>query len=271
MGEQINLKKSILLTILYTMLALLVGFGIFVLIMCFGFTSSLAAFMKDVGCYNMASGLYYRSYEKSGNIDYCYQALCLKINLGDDDKIVEYYESYISDDDYKQYSQDKLKSVERVEGGVLAKSTMLTEEYYLASKYVNALIAQGSSVKAWQVAIDSIIAMDEINLYSQGNYMLSKFVGEDNTKFNKKYQGMDSILIVEMQECFDEAILLFDNNKDSVSSNTDRAYLMALGNRIITLGQDINKIYETLGEETTNIASNLNTMLEVNNKIKGLI
>lgn len=264
-------KKTILTTILYTFLSLLVVLGVVAVLMFFVFTSATADFMYNIGCEKVASNLYSKSYDKTGDIKYCYKALNLKITLNESSDVVELYEKFINDNEYADFMQNIKTNSEKINVGVLERSSLLNEENYLTTRYVRALIKIGEGDKAWGVATNEFAEYEGWSLTEQGVYALGEFVSENNVqKFNTLYVGFDETLIVEMQTCFDSLINIFNNNKDT-TNDLNKAYLVALGNRIINIGQNINNLYGDESGVADNKTNNLNTMIEINDVIKGLI
>ena len=271
METTVNYKKSILITIMCTLLSLIVVLGIVVLLMVFVFSGSFGNFMYDMGCDSWASALYYRQYQKSGDIMYCYKALNLRISLNDSEEVVAYYEDLIEDDEYSDFLKASRQNVEGMDVGILAKSSMLFEENYLVNNYVKALVSLGEIDKAWEVATTEFASIESVQLKDQGVYSLSWLVGcHDYSQFNSIHGEMDDILINKMQVYFDNAYDCFESNK-VVSGDLDKAYLMALGNRIISVGQDIKKVCAELNINDEAVSNNVDKMISVNNVIKELI
>ncbi len=65
-----SIVKTVWLTILTMILLTLIASAVFV----FVFTKQCADFMYDIGCNNIASILYHKSYEDKGDIGDCYKA-----------------------------------------------------------------------------------------------------------------------------------------------------------------------------------------------------
>ena len=66
------------------------------------------------------------------------------------------------------------------------------------------------------------------------------------------------------------AYLLFEENTDT-EDNLQKAYLIALGNRLMMVGQNINTIYDACDINEAQIVTNLEKMENINNVIKGLL
>ena len=268
---QTDYKKSILNTVLLTLLVLMVSLCIVVMLMFFVFTKDFANFMYNIGCDNIASDLYYRSYTKTNDIVSCYKALNIKISLGDNEDIIMYYEAFVADDEYENFMSSSKQNSENLKVGKLEKSTLLNDKNYLDNNYVIALASEGRNDDAWEFALGEFALYDNFTFKNQGVYSLSLWVkAQDWSVFNKTYDGFDKVLVEEIQDYFDRIYLLFEENKNS-DNIIDQAYLIALGNRIITVGQDVNRIKSGLGLDNDKITANMNKMVAVNNVIKGLV
>ena len=267
---QPNYTKIILSCILYTLIALLVAFALFVMLMFFVFTKDLANFMYDMGFDRMASSLYYRVYEKTDDISYCHRALSIKINLEHNEKIIEYYETFSADENYSDFINSFNDRNKALSVGVLEKSAIINEENYLVNHYVKALINEGEVDKAKSIAIASFENYENFTFYDQGVYALNWFVNHENINmFNEIHNSSSERLINEMQHYFNVSLSLF--NGTTPQSDTDKAYLLALGNRIIAVGQDINTMYVHMNISSDLLESNQDSMESINNVIKGLI
>ena len=69
-----------------------------------------------------------------------------------------------------------------------------------------------------------------------------------------------------LQNYFDELVDLF-NNTDPLN-DVEKSYLVRLGNRIITIGTDVNTLIATNSEK---VSENADKIIAVNNKIMGLM
>ena len=263
--------KTILRTALYTFVVLLLLVAVFVGIMFLAFTKDLANFMYNVGFDRMASSLYYRVYEKTDDITYCYKALNIKITINDYKHVVKYYESFADHEDYEDFMLANKVRKEQLDVSILEKSAIVNDENYLINNYVKALVKTNQKDKAVNIAVRGFIDGQTIVLDEQGVYSLGVFVDEKDWEvFNIKYLDLESVLYVEMQEYFEYLVELFDGYKGR-GGHLDRTYLVALGNRIINVGQDIHSVYEGLDLNDNAIKNNIQDMIEVNNVIKGLI
>lgn len=265
-----NYKKTILKTILYTLLVLVCLTAVAVGLMFGVFTSTTANIVYDLGCDELASKLYYQSYEKKGNIEWLYKALNIEIKLGNNENIVDFYNKYLSDDEYEEFAISLVLRNENAKVGVLEKSSILNEENYLENNYIRALVSTGDRNIAFDRAVIKFEESRDISLQYQGVYALGNFVS-DKEKFAQVYNEMENTLIVEMQEYFGELVVFFNGLKEDNLSGNERAYLVALGNRIINLGKDINSIYSGDTSMSVAISENLEKMNDVNDVIKGLL
>ena len=267
MDARKSIIKSIWLTLLTMMILTIIAGVVFV----FVFTKQSADFMYDIGCNNIASILYFKAYEDDGDIDNCYRALNVKISLGESDKVVEYYEKLIEDEKYDEFITSHIQNREKMHISVLEKSAILNDRNYLVNSYVKALNATEQYEKAKTIALGEFADKENFDFKNQGVYALGYFVDDKKWDlFSVKYEGYDNVLIVEMQSYFDALVETFDIYK-AVESNTDRAYLVSLGNRLIDVGQDINTIYTATDSNNELISTNVSKMLIVNNVIKGII
>ena len=262
-----SIVKSIWLTLL-TMIILTITAGV---VFVFVFTKQCADFMYDIGCNNIASILYYKAYEDDGDIDNCYKALNIKITLKEYADIVEYYEKLVADEKFEEYMSSNIENREKLDISVLEKSAILNDMNYLVNGYVKALSFTNQIDKAKTVALTEFALKNNFTFKVQGVYAFGQFVDSENWEFfTTQHSDFDSPLIDEMQEYFDALIVLFDDAK-AIEGNTNRAYLVALGNRLIDVGQDINAVYTATNPESEEISTNVSKMLIVNNVIKGII
>lgn len=265
-----NYTKTVLKTILYTFLSLLLAFAVLVGFMLLVFTKTSADILYDLGCENWASSLYYKSYQKSGDIYTCYKALNIKIKLDKHSDVITYFQSFISDDEYEEFLSVSNENYLSLNIGLLEKSTLLNEENYLYGKYVSSLLAVENTNHAWDVALEKFTDYDNWTLQNQGVYSLGLLINNNAQEFDKVYEGFDSKLIEEMQEYFDDCIIMFDSAKDTTDMD-DQAYLVALGNRIVNVGNNINYLYSSLSINDTLMQENINNMKRVNDVIKGIL
>lgn len=265
-----DVRKSIVKTIWLTILTMILLTIIACVVFVFMFTRQCANFMYDIGCNNIASILYYKSYEDKGDIGDCYKALNISISQGDNEKIVKYYEDFVADDEYEAFMTASLKNSEKLDISVLEKSAILNDRNYLVNNYVKALNETEQVEKAKEIALAEFKLYNSFTFKEQGVYALGQYVSSDSEFFGVQHNGFDKVLVEEMQVYFDKMVVMFDNAK-TAESNTDRAYLVALGNRLINVGQDINSIYTKQEANDDLVSGNISKMLIVNNVIKGII
>lgn len=267
---EVNYKKTILMTAGITLLSLLVSALIMFLLLFFVFTKDLARFTYKLGNYSFASTLYSRVYEKDGNISDCYLALTLDIRTDDYKGVIKNYELFVSDENYLSFMQNVSKSSMLASGGLLEKSALTNEENYLEDKYVASLIKVGEENKAFDRAVESFSDYKTYTFERQGHYSLNRFLGDNLARFNVVYNGYENKLIDEMQNYFDDTTELFEAHKADTEFMS-KAYLVALGNRLIMVGQNINRVYLGLGISSDKVAINNQNLVKINDTIKGLI
>lgn len=261
----INYKSTILKTILWTLLVLFLITVALWLTMFFLFPRTLGDFCYSLGIDNMSANLYYKEYEKSGEVASLYKALNIEIKCKDNEKIIKYYVEFTEHDNYTDFMSSYKSYNEKLNVGILEKSSLLNEENYLANQYIIALINSGKIDEAFSIALDYFKDYKSFTLKNQGIYVFNRFLTSQD--FDRCPAGYTDTIINSMQDYFDDCCQLFNYNINS-SDNLEKAYLLALGNRIIEVGQNINQLYvdSDLKEEL-----NSNAMLDINEKIKGLI
>ncbi len=267
---EVNYKKTIFVTIGITLLALLVSALVMFLTLFFVFTKDLANFVYELGNYSFAGDLYARVYQKNGEISDCYLALSLDIRTEDYKGVIENYELFIKDDEYQNFMQTIAKSSGLTAGGLLERSALTNEENYLEDRYILSLIKVGESARAFERAVYRFSDYKNYTFERQGCYSLNRFVGDDITKFNEIYNGYETTLIEEIQNYFDLSCLIFDAHKAD-SDTISKAYLIALGNRLIMVGQNINRVYLNLEINADKVNTNNQNLVKINDTIKGLI
>ena len=264
-------KRIILVTGGLTLLALLVAGLIIFLLLFFVFTKDLAKFCYYIGSYDIAGSLYSRVYKQDGGINNCYLALTIDIRTDDYDGVVKNYELFIEDAEYEKFMNRITISNQIVAGGVLERSALVNEYQYLEDRYILALIKTRQSTKAFDRAVEMFSGYEGFDLETQGYYSLNRFVNDDNIhKFDDEYVGYDSILVDSMQEYYNSAVEMFNAGKTTNDVQV-KAQVVALGNRLILVGQNINTIYTKLSYNTDLIQGNLDSMTMMNETIKGLI
>ena len=263
----IDYKKTILRTSLWTLLILFVLSVMLWLVMFFIFPKTLGDFCYSLGAENMAANLYYKDYERTNDIISVYKSLNIEIKLRDNDKIIKYYVEFTEDEEYSEFIELYKVRNEQLNIGILEKSTMLNEDNYLSNHYISALISTGQTNKAFNLAIGLFKNYNEFTLTEQGVYAFKHFI--ESQDFDRVPEGYSKSLKLSIQEYFENCVNLF-NTKIDTTDVIEKAYLMALGNRIIEVGQNINTLHLT-SEDTLQVESNTMLMTEINTKIKGLL
>jgi len=266
----VNNTKTVLKTMLYTILSMIVILAIVVCFMYFLFTKTSADLMYNIGCNNVAANLYYKTYKKNNSTVYLYKALNLEIQLKDNENIIKYYEELVADEEWEYFLINIVDNRERLNIGILEKSSMLNEDCYLTKSYITALVNLSQEDKAWKIALEEFSSYNNFDLDNQGVYALSIFIKNRVQDFKEQQEGFDEILVSEMQEYFDNSLIIFENNKNT-NDIVAKAYLIALGNRIINVGQDINTIYLTTDVNDSRAIQNSEKMQNINNVIKGIL
>lgn len=262
----INYKKTILRTGLFTLLCLFVlSVGVW-LVMFFIFPKTLGDFCYDLGIENMSANLYYRDYSRSGDIGSIYKSLNIEIKNKDNDKIIKYYIEFTQDDEYLEFMNQYKSRNENLNIGILEKSLILNEHNYLTNQYISALIASDQDNKAFNIALNLFKEYNNFTLTDQGVYAFNQFLTTQN--FDRMPDGYTKTIKESIQEYLDNCVDIFNQNI-STSDNLTKSYLIALGNRIIVVGHNINTIYGENNDVQKEI--NSSTLLDINEKIKGLL
>jgi len=262
----VDYKKTILRTALFTVLCLFVLSVVIWLVMFFVFPKTLGDFCYSLGAENMAANLYYKDYTKTNDIASVYKSLNIEIKLKDNDKIIKYFVEFTEDDEYSDFLEKYKSHIEKLNIGVLEKSSMLNEENYLTNQYISALISTEQTNKAFNLALSLFKDYKDFSFTDQGVYAFDQFLTTEN--FNRIPEGYDKTVKQSMQEYFVNCVNLFNENL-IVNDNLSKAYLISLGNRIIEVGHNVNTLCDS--NEQTQVETNLNTMLDINEKIKGLL
>jgi len=261
----INYKRTILSTTLWTLLSLVLATLVLFLFMFFIFPKSLGNFCYSIGLEGMSANLYYKDYEKSNDIYCLYKSLNIEIKYKNNDKIIKYYVEFTEDDEYTNFLSSYKTRNEKLDIGILEKSTMLNEENYLANKYISSLLATEQNSKAFNLAINYFANYKDFTFTNQGVYLFSHFIEDED--FSRVPAGYSQTILQSMQEYFNSCVDLF-NSKINTESDLEKAYLISLGNRIIEVGGDINALYKGEGISTE---ENSLKMTNVNESIKGLL
>lgn len=262
----IDYKKTILRTGLFTLLCLFLLSVIVWLVMFFVFPKTLGDFCYNLGIENMSANLYYKDYVKSGDITSIYKSLNIEIKNQDNNKIIKYYEVFTQDDEYLEFMNQYKSRNEELNIGVLEKSSILNEQNYLTNQYISALIATNQDNQAFNLALSLFKDYNNFTLTDQGVYAFNQFLSTQN--FDRMPDGYSKTIIQSMQEYFDNSIEMFNENIDT-NDNLTKAYLISLGNRIIVVGHNINSIYANNNDVQKE--TNSNKMIDINEKIKGLL
>ena len=272
MAEVVDYKKVIVKTILISLISVLIALGVFATIMFCAFTKTSADFIYDIGFDRWASQLYYRVYEKDGDMLSCYKALSISIRVGDSDKTIKYYEGLVENSKNSEFIYDIESANRNLQVGILEKSSLLNEEDYLRDNYICALKKQGRVEDAFQYALADFSGMSEINIKDIGLYSLNAFAeGNGLNRFNNVYEGHTETLVSEMQNYFDNLVVLFEDSVTIADEDIEKAYLIALADRIMIVGQDVNKVYLFNENNEEVIANNISNMSSVNEVVKGIL
>lgn len=264
----VNYKKTILSTIIWTLTSLVILSALIICIMFFAFPKNLGDFFYNLGSDGIASSLYMRVYEKEGDIYYCYKSLNIEISKSNNSRIIKLYDTFVNDDDYADFMTQLKERNENISIGVLEKSSILNEEDYLKNRYIKALINQNETNKAYTLAIEEFKGYKSFDFKNQGVYALNQFINiEPYNNFEVTPAGMEGTLIANIKEYFESSLVIFESNKNA-TTNLEKAYLIALGNRIIQVGQNIIKICDNDTELRTSIDDKL---VNVNNCIKEIL
>ena len=265
---KVNYKKIIWSTILFTLSALIVVAMIISMLMYFVFTKDFADFFYSMGSENIAANLYHKVYEKTDDIFYCYKSLNIEIKQEDNKNIIKYYKEFLSDDEYNSFMNSIIKNNESMFVGVLEKSTILNENNYLENQYIKALINTGEDSQALDRAIENFKTFESFNFKEQGVYSFNLFISDTSNFdiFNSTYTGYSDTLINSMQAYFDASNEIYLTNKDT-TDKLEKSYFLALGNRLILVGQNINTIYSKLNINSDKIDANMNAMQTINDII----
>ena len=265
---EVNYKKVILRTTLWTLTSLVLATAIFVCVMVFAFPQKMGDFAYSLGMNNLSAGMYQKAYEKDGNIAYAYKALNLQIKQKNYKKVVEVYDLFEKDQDYDDFMTQLKAHNEKVTAGLLEKSTLLSEENFVVNSYVRALINVGEEQKAYQISINNLKALQYASFKDQGVYSMYQFVGKQGfDDFDFEPAGFEKSLIETIKDYYNSSLNIFDENK-VCESQLDKAYLISLGNRIILVGQNIKKICSS---DTAIVSSIEEQLTNVNNVLKEVL
>lgn len=265
---EVNYKKIILRTTLWTLTSLVLATAILVCVMVFAFPQKMGDFAYSLGMNNLSAGMYKKAYEKDGNIAYAYKALNLEIKQNNYKKVVEVYELFENDKNYEDFMTALKVHNENVDAGLLEKSTLLSEENYLVNSYVRALINIGEEQRGFQISLDYLMSLENMDFKNQGVYSMHQFVGKQGfDDFDIEPAGFEKSLIDTIKDYYNLSLNIFDANK-SCETQLDKAYLISLGNRIILVGQNIKTI---CSDDATTVSSIDEQLTQVNDAIKEVL
>lgn len=268
--SKIKYKRILLTTVLFTVSVLIVVSLINFSLLYFVFPYEFANFCYSVGFDNVSANLYYKDYLKSKNINTCYKVLNLKIKCSDYDMIVEIYEEFSTHQDYEEFIFKINEINEMYDKNILDQSVILNEDVFLNKEYIKALNVLDAK-KAFEEGVRLFYDKSAMTLKNNGTYVLDVFIkpNENKSQFIEVYQG-DNNLIIDMQSYYNSLVEIFNENK-TVDTNTEKAYLVALGNKIITVGNNINAIYSELNINENLENLNNESMFNVNHNIKQIL
>ena len=265
---QNNYKKSIFMSAFITLIIMIIAFAIFSTIMLLGFTRVSADFVYSLGMNRLAGSLYTREYEKSGDLYYCYKALCVKIKIADNYGIVKTYEKFIADDKSDEFISNIDMKNKQANISTLELSSMLNEGNYLRYKYIAALKNINQEEKAFEYSCADFCNYTTYTFDNAGYYSISLFTDIDG--LNTIPTGYTDTIIDCMQDYFDRLYVQFDEHKNT-DDKVEKAELIALSYRFMNVGNDINNAYSHMSLVAPNQSSNQDKMIEVNEVIKGLL
>lgn len=253
--------KVVLKTALFTFLSIVVLCLATYFIMLFFFPTQLGDFFYSLGSESMASSLYHRVYEKSDDINYIYKSLNIEIRQKNYENIAQYYEELLGDDEWADFSKNIIKNYEQNNLNILEKSLCLDEINTINSNYVIALMNINQIEKAQTFAISELENNGEFALKNIGGYSINGIL-KDIDKETLDDKNIPTLL----QNYFDKLVDLF-NDTDPLS-DVDKSYLVRLGNRIITIGTDVNTL---IARDSEKVSENADKIVAVNNRIMGLM
>ncbi len=263
-------KKSILKSALATLVIMVVAFAIFSVVMLLGFTRVSADFVYSLGMDRLASSLYAREYEKSGDLYYCYKSLCVKIKINDNYGIVKTYEKFVADENSADFIANIDSKNRQLNIGVLEMSAMLNEGNYLRNKYINSLVRIGETERAFGYAISDFSNYESYTFSDTGYYSLGIFVNNSTAGFYETPDGYTDSIINCLQDYFDRLYSQFNEHKDT-EVKVEKAELIAISYRLMSVGNDINNVYTASETVNPNYTANQDKMLTANDVIKGLL
>lgn len=267
----VNYKKMIISTAILTLCSLVIMGIITFFVLFFAFPKTLGDISYDMGNYSLASSSYEKEYEKQGNIFYLYKAMNIRLKSENFEKYIEDYEVFTSAKDYDKFMAQITENNKKLNISILEKSATLNEYNYLRDRYIMSLIRCDKVQKAFDIAYSDFMKYDSFTFEKQGYYSMNRFIGRvDFAKYSELRDGYDKSLIDSMQDYLNESYSMFQSSKSS-EDNLTRAYALALGNRLILVGQDIKTICTSLRIKEDIVAENIIKMQTINEDIKGIL
>ena len=221
---------------------------------------------------NYALKLYERDYDKSGDVDSLYMALNISIKTEKDDKVIELFETFYKDDDYKKYINFVNEQNLKLNIKPIVKATLLNEDNSLKNYYIQSLINKGEDTKAFRFALEDSLIVNP-TYENMGNYLFANFCKKEVIdRFAINFRNIQNVTTL-LGEIFNYMIALNDEFLEyGFASNDTEVYSWAMGNRILQVGSNVlilsekTGITETGGYDIVEITSTI--MDNVNKKFK---
>lgn len=164
-----NVKNNILKPILFTFLAMLFLLIATFSVMHFFFPLKLSNWFYSMGAENASVYYLERSYEKTQDYEQLYSLVNLSIKTNNYEKVEKYYEQFSADSRYSTFvlKIDASNLTQNVSN--LVKSTMYSEDNYLKTRYVKALVKLGKVDKAYAYACANSplsVSQDYVGIYA---------------------------------------------------------------------------------------------------------
>lgn len=267
-----SILKTSLITIVYFVALIVIVFWF----MCIVSPIVMGNFLNDLQLTNYASNLYFREYNNSKNIGYLYKSLNLDIKQNNYRGIIEKYDMLSCDDNYQTLLDNLKQNALNSNSNLLIKSSILNEETNLFNHYLSSKIIIGDGY-AFDIALDEFSNYSSSTLENNGIYLFDLFITQnssalDYNRFEYVYpKYFSNNLRKEINYYFVHLEDLFLNkyNEGNLSIN-EKAYLIATGNRIITVGNNLKVLNSVLTDGTSNILLT-DKMNNINNKIVELL
>ena len=251
-----NVKKDIVKPVLITFAALIFLFGIVSLIMhlCFPFT--MGKMFYKLGADDTALTYFEKDYKKSKNYDELYTILNLSIKLNKNEKVVSYFEKFVSDENYSEYVTNIDNQNLNLSETDFVKSKLYSEDNYLKNRYVLALSKLGEYKKAFEYAKEHtsfLLSTENVSPY------LFTFISTVEC-FNSTEQSSETI--DDMYNYFNNVFEAFKSNYTSAN----KIHTFVLGNRLNEVGNNLKALSSSfdVGISTEQINS---ILVEVNQKM----